>query len=291
MSEQVALEKMRNLLCTAGLMVLLAAIPSFLAYLLFGTTGLWMAVAGAIGVFILTPSISPGIILRMARARPIEYWQAPDLFEIVAKLAGKARLRQNPKLFLMPSMQTNAFTVGSRTSPCVAISTGLVRHLNRDEMTGVLAHEIAHIRNNDLWLLSLSESFRRMTSSLSIFGIFLLMFSLPVILFSGNGLPLLPVLLLLTAPMLSALVLLAISRTREFGADLEAASLVGSPVPLINALAKIEYQQMSFFERLLNVRLSNAIPGVLRTHPATSERLRRLRELTGRHSNGFAAIV
>lgn len=142
----------------------------------------------------------------------------------------------------------------------------------------MLAHEISHIRHNDLRVMAVADMMSRMTGLLSLFGQLFVLLNLPLILFTDLQLPWLALLVLLFAPSVSALLQLALSRTREFDADLEAARLTGDPAGLAGALVKLERQSLGPIEWLFR-QGRNPAPSVLRTHPYTQERLARLLSL------------
>jgi heat shock protein HtpX len=173
----------------------------------------------------------------------------------------------------------NAFSVGSASSSAIALSDGLIRYLSWREMSGVLAHEISHIRNNDLRLHALADLMTRITSLFSFLGQVLLVFYLPMVLFSKTEIPLVPILLLVFAPAVSMLLQFALSRTREFDADLGAASLTGDPMGLASALKKMDHFEQSIWNLVFLPGRRNSQPSLLRTHPHTHERLERLAAL------------
>ncbi|NOZ37230.1 MAG: M48 family metalloprotease, partial [Gammaproteobacteria bacterium] len=156
------------------------------------------------------------------------------------------------------------------------------------ETIGVLAHEISHIQNNDMWVMGIADMFSRLTSMLSLFGQLLLLLNLPLIIFSAVSINWMAILILIFAPSLSALAQLGLSRTREYDADLNAARLTGDPEGLARALLKIERQQGSFMERIFLPGRRIPDPSLLRTHPPTDERVRRLMEL--RHDSAVASM-
>ncbi|MEJ2326689.1 MAG: zinc metalloprotease HtpX, partial [Chromatiaceae bacterium] len=166
----------------------------------------------------------------------------------------------------------------------IAVSDGLLRRMELRELTGVLAHEISHVANGDIRVMAFADLVSRVTGMLSLFGQILLLISLPLWLLSAADIPWLPILLLLFAPTLSALVQLALSRSREYEADRNAAELSGDPEGLASALRKLEYQQAGLWERLFMPTRRIPEPSMLRSHPPTEERVRRLLELRDRES-------
>jgi heat shock protein HtpX len=141
-------------------------------------------------------------------------------------------------------------------------------------------HEISHIRNNDLVVMSLSDVIAQLTRVMAIGGVFLMLVSLPVWLIEHGGFPWLLILFLMLAPTFGSLLQLALSRAREYDADLDAAGLTGDPVGLASALEKMERLQGGFMERILlpGPRIPN--PSLLRTHPPIEKQLRRLSSLS-----------
>jgi heat shock protein HtpX len=139
-----------------------------------------------------------------------------------------------------------------------------------------LAHEVSHIANNDLWIMGLADTFSRLTQIMSWFGVFLVVFSLPTILAGGAGVPWAAIALLYFAPTIGNLLQLALSRAREYDADLEGATLTGDPAGLAMALEKLERYQGRMWEDMLPTGRRIPMPSVLRSHPPTDERIRRL---------------
>lgn len=268
----------QNRLQTALLLIFLGGYLLLLGGLIWGSAAaIWLpAVIG--GLLLLAPTGSPHLLMKLSGARPVSRLQAPELYRTVETLAQRAELETMPALYSLPTRQPNALAVGSREEPIIGISNGLLQLLNQRELAGVLAHEISHLRNGDLRVMQLAELVSRLTNSLSLFGQILLLLNLPLLLFSEQSINWLPVLILIFAPQVSTLAQLGLSRVREFNADLGAAALTGDPHGLAVALQKIERQVSGFFRRLLPVYY---MPNWLRTHPATSERVRRLLELNG----------
>ena len=175
----------------------------------------------------------------------------------------------------------NAFSVGRPGEAAITLSDGLLRHLDRRELIGVMAHEMAHIANNDLRLHALADMLTRVSSLLSFLGQVLILLYLPLMILMDTWVPVLPILVLLLAPSALSLLQLALSRTREFNADLGAARLTGDPQGLASALGKLESSQGSLWETLFLPGRRVPAPSILRTHPHTGERVRRLREIAG----------
>jgi heat shock protein HtpX len=270
-----------NRIQSVALLLFMGGFLALLGWLLWGRLGLLMLIGiGATAVF-LNPTTSPGWVMRMYGASSIGSERAPGLWNMVGLLAERAGLETRPDLYYVPSSVLNAFAVGNRQHSAIAVTDGLVRSLNKSELVGVLAHEMSHIRNNDLWVMGLADVFSRATSLLSLIGQFLLLLNLPLIFFSTLTISWYAILLLIFAPVLSSLAQLALSRAREYDADLNAVRLTGDPDALASALAKIERRQGGWLEKILMPGRGIPEPSLLRTHPETAERIGRLMSLKG----------
>jgi heat shock protein HtpX len=277
--ERIRTHKLNNLIQSALLLGGMAALLALLGWLLGGGSGvIWAAVTG-IMVLVLSPRASPRLMLRLHGAQALSVAQAPDLYALVETLAARAGLPRLPELYYIPVQTLNAFTLGQRGQAAIALTGGLLRHLSQRELTGVLAHEISHIRSNDIWVMTLADTVSRLTRTFSLFGQLLLFLNLPLILLAGSGLPWLAILLLIFAPAISVLMQLALSRTREFDADVDAAELTGDPLGLASALHKLDRYQGGLLRRILMP--GGRIPDswILSTHPSSQERIRQLTEL------------
>jgi len=247
--------------------------------MLLGPGAAWWLAGMTLAAIVLAPGLSPMWMLRLYRARELSPAEAPALHDLVALLARRAELPAMPRLFLVPSPILNAFATGSAERPFIAVTDGLLRAMNLRELAGILAHEISHIRHRDLRVMMLADIISRLTTSLATLGQLMLLMNLPLLLLSGRGMPWLPLLLLWAAPTLMTLMQLGLSRTREFDADRGAAELTGDPMGLASALARLERAQGGWFRRILLPGQGVPEPSWLRTHPATEERIARLREL------------
>ncbi|MDH3280323.1 MAG: zinc metalloprotease HtpX [Gammaproteobacteria bacterium] len=269
----------RNRLQSFVLLVSMGGFLALLGWLLWGGDGIAaLLTMGVIGV-LFNPSISPQLVMRLYGASPVGANQAPALWTVLSRLAERAELPERPELYYVPSRMLNAFAVGAPRHSAIAVTDGLLRQLNLRELTGVLAHEISHIRSNDLWVMGLADMFRRTTSLLSLVGQFLLVVNLPLVILSAVSINWFAIGLLVFAPNLSALAQLALSRTREYDADLNAVRLTGDPEGLSAALAKIKRAQGGWWERIFFPGRRIPEPSLLRTHPVTGERIARLMAL------------
>jgi heat shock protein HtpX len=266
----------------------MAALTAFIGYQLFGGGALFFVAFTGIGLIALSPRITPRMLLSSRNIHEIGYADAPELYGITSELARRAGLPATPRLALIRSRVPNAFTVGNRQSSLIVVTTGLLGMLPRRELTGVLAHEVSHIRNGDLLLLMIAENVRRMTALMSQAGLFFLLFGLPLMLFTSFSMSLPLILLLLTAPTLSLLLRFALSRRREFLADAGATELTGDPGGLASALRLIAFPRVGIWDYFFSIKREQN-RSLFQTHPDPQERIRRL-ELADRklvESHGF----
>jgi heat shock protein HtpX len=236
------------------------------------------------------PKITPYWILKLYQARPIDPRQSPALFQLIYELGQRAGLKQLPRIYWIPSQTLNALAVGSADNSAIAVTDGLLRLLNLRELAGVLAHEISHIRNNDLRLLMFADLFTRLTYYLALVGILTTIIALPFIFTGTIEISITGFLLLIISPMISALLQLGLSRVREFNADIDAARMTKDPMALAQALVKIDQQNTSPWQRLFLPGYREYQPSVLRTHPDTHERIKRLQSLSENHLTGGRAF-
>lgn len=239
-------------------------------------------------LLLISPRLSPRLILRMYRAEPLE--GVPELTRIVAELARRAGLPRPPALYHVPSRLLNAFAVGSPDDAAIAVTDAMLHKLTLRELSGVLAHEISHIRHNDLRVMSMADALSRLTQSFSLVGQLMLFMNLPLILGGYGRISWLGIFLLIFAPQITALLQLALSRTREYDADLGAVELTGDPEGLASALAKLEREQRGFMEQIFLPNRRNPEPSLLRTHPPTEERIRRLLALRPRRADRLVLV-
>ncbi len=263
-----------TLLLLGGLGLLLATV----GFVVGGLTGMvWVIVFGAASLY-FGRRFSPKMLMRMYDARPIKPEDSPQLHRIVEELAKRAELPAVPDLYYIPSPVMNAFTTGRREQAVIVVFDGLLRSLNLRELAGVLAHETSHIKNNDIMVLGIADVVNRVTSWLPFVAIFL---GMSRVTGGAEGVSWLTIIVLLAAPQLSALLQAALSRSREFDADLDAATLTGDPRSLASALGKLEQYHGRMLERVLLPGRKEPAPSQLRTHPPTEQRVQRLLALEG----------
>jgi heat shock protein HtpX len=275
------LHKARNDLHTAVLVGGLGLLTAFCAWLLWSWTGVVFTIAWLGILYAFAPRLPPQVVMRLYRARLLDPQHGGQIVHIAGELARRAELPAAPRVYVIPSMTLNAFATGTRENAVIGLTEGLLRRLTLREVAGVLAHEISHVRNNDLAVMGLADIMTRFTQALSYLALFLAIFHLPGILLGDSDVSLLALMLLYLAPTIGSLLQLGLSRTREFDADLEGAALTGDPSGLASALGKLERYQGHFWEDMMLPVPARRIPqpSLLRSHPPTEERIARLQAL------------
>src|SRR5579883_2779225 len=283
---------MGNALKTAVLLAFLTALLLVVGEILGGSGGLTIALILALGMNFISYWYSDKIALSMAGAYEVSPAEAPDLHAIVADVARKAGLPK-PRVYIINNPSPNAFATGRDPQhAAVAVTSGILQILNFDELEGVLAHEMAHVRNRDTLIATVAATIAGAITYLAQMGQWALMFGG----FGGrrdsrdNGLGGAEALLMIfLAPLAALLIQLAISRSREYNADATGARITGDPLALANALERLERQIA--YRPMTNVPAVTAPlfimnpfgPGMLQKlfsdHPPTAERVARLRKM------------
>ena len=271
---------------TATLLAGLAALFMGVGYLLGGATGAMIALLFAAATNLFAYWNSDRMVLSMHGAHEVDANYAPDLHRMVADLAARAQLPM-PKVYLMDNPQPNAFATGRNPeNAAVAVTTGLMQQLSREELAGVVAHELAHIKHHDTLLMTITATIAGAVSMLAQFGMF----------FGGNrnnnGPGLIGSLaLMILAPLGAMVVQMAISRTREYAADEMGAKICGQPMWLASALQKIDNAAHQIpnedAERapatahmfIINPLSGQGMDNLFSTHPATENRIAALQRL------------
>ncbi len=283
--------KIWNTIKATVLLAMLTGLLIVTGSALGGQTGMVIAFGLAIAMNMGAWWFSDKIALRMSGAREVSFDEAPDLHRIVEELSARASLPK-PRVYLIETDTPNAFATGrSPAKSAVAATTGLMQMLNRDELAGVMAHELAHIKNRDTLIASVAATVAGAITIMAEMAQWALIFGTS--LFTGEeeegglGDLLGGLAMIIIAPIAALLIQLAISRSREFSADAKGAEILGDPLPLANALHKLE---MSANRAPMDVNpatsplyivnpLRGGLTGLFRTHPDTAERIMRLQAL------------
>jgi heat shock protein HtpX len=271
--------RLANLFETAIIMAASFCLMLFIAWLFAGTTGIVLICVAGVPALLFGGAQAGRLVLRMYRAVPLTYRSSPDLTELVEELARRAKLAETPQLFYIPSSAPLAFSVGLGRCGAIALSDGILRLLSWREITGVVAHEVSHIAGNDTRVMGVADVASRLVSTVSFAGQMLIIFNLPLYLLSDVSMPWIPLFAMIFAPLLMTLLQLALSRSREYEADLTASQLTGDPLGLASALERMELSQNQQLRRLFLPYGKIEAPSILRTHPGTAKRIKRLVDL------------
>ena len=278
---------------TALLLAAMTALFLAIGYLLGGTSGAIIAFLIALAMNGWAFWNSDKAVLRMQGAQPVTRAEAPELVALVEDLAKKGDL-PTPAVYIMNTAQPNAFATGRNPeNAAVAVTRGLMNTTSKEELAGVIAHELAHIKNRDTLIMTITATIAGAIGFLAQFAMF----------FGGNrrdnGVGLIGSLLIMfLAPLAATIVQMAISRTREYSADRMGAEICGHPEWLASALQLIERQARGVTNQraqdnpatahmfIINPLRSGGLSGLFRTHPSTAERVRRLQEMRSNVASG-----
>lgn len=282
-----------NTLRTTILLAGMTALFMGVGYLVGGTGGMMMALAFAVATNAFAYWNSDKLVLSMQGAKEISRNQAPALFDMTEAMSQRAGIPM-PKLYVIETDQPNAFATGrSPETGVVAVSTGLMRHLDEREVAAVIAHELAHIKNRDTLTMTITATLAGAISMLAQFGLF----------FGGrnNNSPLGAfgtIAMVILAPIAAMLVQMAVSRTREYEADKDGAAICGEPLALASALEKItnavKRTPNMAAERapaMAHMYIANPLSGarmdnLFSTHPNPANRIAALTELARASGGG-----
>jgi heat shock protein HtpX len=281
---------MSNYLRTAVLLAGLTALFMAVGYLIGGQSGMLIAFVIAAGINLFSYWNADKLVLSMTGAHEVDEGTAPDLYAIVRDLARNAGLPM-PRVYLIDDPQPNAFATGRNPEhAAVAVTTGLLQTLSREEAAGVLAHELAHVKHRDTLTMTITATIAGAISMLAQSFMWGSMFGGHRE--NNNGMGMIgSLLLVILAPIAAMIVQMAISRTREYAADRLGAEIVGQPEWLASALAKIEQAAHAVpnevAERnpaLAHLFIVNPLSGarmdnLFSTHPATENRVAALMDL------------
>jgi heat shock protein HtpX len=279
------------MLKTTALMAAMAILLVFIGGALGGRTGMTFALIMAFGLNFFTYWYSDRVVLRMYKAREVTEAQAPELFGMVRTLASRAQVPM-PRVYVIDQPQPNAFATGRNPKhAAVAVTTGVMRLLTRDELMGVLGHELSHIRNRDILIGTIAATFAAAISYLSYMAQWAMIFG------GGDdddgGNPFAAIVMMIVGPIAAMLIQLAISRSREYGADRGGAEVAGNPLYLAGALRKLQQASkeipMQASPATSHMFIVNPLRGgkmakLFSTHPPMAERVARLEAMAAGRS-------
>ncbi|HBQ85560.1 MAG TPA: protease HtpX [Syntrophomonas sp.] len=272
-------------LLMAGLSVLLVMAGSAIG----GQQGAVIFFVISLGMNFFSYYYSDKMVIRMTGAQPVSEHEAPELYSIIRKLSANAGIPV-PKLYVTPTEQPNAFATGrSPQHAAVAVTRGLLRVLDHNEVEGVIAHELAHIKNRDILIGTIAASMAGAISMIANIAQWGMIFGG----FRGDddegGSSLLgSLLVMLVAPIAAMLIQMAVSRSREYMADATGARLAGQTAGLSNALLKLERASLQLPMEvnpavshmfIVQPLTASSISRLFSTHPATADRVEKLRAL------------
>jgi heat shock protein HtpX len=285
-----------NTMRTGLLMAALMGLFLAAGYLLGREQGMLIAFVLAAGMNLFAYWNADKMVLRMHGARQVDRQTAPEFYGLVEELSTRAGLPM-PKVFIMDNPQPNAFATGRNPeNAAVAATTGLLRLLDRDEVAGVMAHELAHVKNRDTLVMTMTATIAGAISMLANFGMFF-----------GGGRDRNPlgaigvILMVILAPLAAMLVQMAISRTREYGADRGGAEISGQPLALASALAKIsgaahrienpsaEANPATAHMFIINPLSGQRMDGLFSTHPDPRNRIEALKLMAQENGSAHAS--
>lgn len=272
---------------TAILLAGLTALFMGAGFLLGGEGGMLIALVFAIGTNAFAYWNADKIVLRMYNAREVTAQSAPVFYGIVQQLVQRANIPM-PRVYIIDTDQPNAFATGRNPdNAAVAATTGLLKILDNEEIAGVMAHELAHVKNRDTLIMTVTATIAGALSMLANFALF----------FGNNRNNPLgiigTILVMVLAPMAAMLVQMAISRTREYGADAGGAEICGNPMWLARALEKLERGAQAIDNDraednpatahifIINPLHARSMDNLFSTHPKTVNRIQKLREIAG----------
>ncbi len=275
-----------NTMKTFLLMGLLTVLVVVVGQILGGTNGMMMAFVFALVMNFGSYWFSDKIVLRMYGAREIAREESPELFQTVEELTQRAGLPM-PKLYVIPSDQPNAFATGRNPEhAAVAVTQGIMRTLSRDELRGVLSHEISHIKNRDILIGTIAATAAGAISMLANMAQWAMIFG------GGRGSddrdggnPIGGIAMMIVAPIAAMMIQMAISRSREYQADESGAQMSGSPLSLANALRKLDQRSKQIPMEanpatahmfIVNPLNAGGLTKLFSTHPPMEDRIARL---------------
>ncbi|MGM0410758.1 MAG: zinc metalloprotease HtpX [Bacillota bacterium] len=270
------------------LMVLMTVLLIVLGQAIAGQQGLIFAFVIALGMNFISYWYSDKISIKMTKSRPLSEDEAPEVYEIVRRLSNRAKIPM-PDIYLTPSEQPNAFATGRNpNNAAIAVTQGIRKLLSKEELEGVIAHEMAHIKNRDTLISTIVAVMAGVLTFLSRIGRFRMIFGGRSRNNEGGAAAILRIVAIILAPIAAILIKLAVSRSREYVADETGARISGDPKKLASALQKMQNQvkakPMEVNEATSHMFILNPLSGegltkLFSTHPPLEERIEKLNKM------------
>jgi len=276
-----------NAVKTVFLMTLMMVLFLFVGYLLGGNTGMTIALVFSLIMNFGSYWFSDKIVLKMYRAKEVNRETAPKFYDMIERLAKQANLPM-PKVYLINDPTPNAFATGRNPEhAAVAATTGILQGLSNEELAGVMAHELAHVKHRDTLISTIAATLVGSISYIAQMAGWVFMFGRSDDDSPGSGIG--GLVLLILSPIIAMLLQMAISRSREFAADRGGAEFTGNPLGLASALEKIsrgnQLKPVSHSNPttahmfIINPLRGGGISKLFSTHPPTEERIKRLQAM------------
>ena len=262
---------------TIFVLIMMVALFLVVGFAFLGASGLAIVLGGS---FLLLLALGgQEVKVDPSQARKLDSGEEPRLRDILGEISEQAGLPEVPDVYLIDTEEMNAAAFGRQSNPRLAVTRPLLSHLSDRELRAVVAHEVTHISQHDLAFYRLFMMLQLFTITVARVGWLMLLLFWPVLITSGTRLPPGTIGLLIGAPIISVLLQLGLSRSREYAADLGAVELTEDPEGLADALKKIDRRQQQLWRQVLPLPQRRRRGSVLRTHPNQEHRVARLREL------------
>ncbi|PHS76857.1 MAG: peptidase M48 [Rhodospirillaceae bacterium] len=269
--------KPHNILPTLALLITMVALLGMIGWILSGASGAFITVGLGTYLAIFARGGSKHLMMRAIGARRLQVEEAPSLYAILDELCRRAGLSRMPDIYLMDASVMMGFSAGSNERGASIVLTGpLVQGLNAREISGVLAHEICHIHAGDLEIMGMADLFTRITRTLSLLGLFLVILNVPLSVSASGPLPWSALMLLIVAPLVNHLLQQLLSRSREYEADEDGVNICGDPASFASALQKLESPKKKTLRHAYLPHALGMVPSLLRSHPMIQDRVDRI---------------
>lgn len=269
--------KLKLILESMLILVVMVGLLLIVGLQVFGPGGLWLVLVMV--AVMAYAGVRRGRRVVPEKARYIDRREAPELYALLDDLIARAGLKREPRFYLLPMNMLNAATIDHEPYPIIMITPPALNFLSRRETRGIIAHELAHLQNRDLVLLQLIQIVQIVTHSLAQVAWIMLILFFPILIMDETIFPFYLLILLFLAPLLSVVLQLAFSKSREYNADLGAVDLTGDPEGLASALEKIDRVHSFMNDMFFPFSRKRRETSLFRSHPHIERRVEMLRRL------------